>query len=183
MILNKKRQRLLIGLVGVWFIAIMAGLWWLLQARLTWFDAEERLQQQASSQDFEVRLEQLLKPASQSFSGAVFHIVDEDCRCNWRSQGHQASIQRQVKAAGGKNYWVSLQDYPQLAQMVPAAPAVIIYSKDAKLLYIGPYADGAFCSSSSSFVETLIPKVVTPRQPTQLGGWVNTLAKGCYCPT
>lgn len=120
-----------------------------------------------------------LKAQGHPVAGVAFHITSDGCTCNWRSFGHVSSIQRQVEAAGGRNVELVMSEFTDLKEYVPATPAVILFNEAEELIYLGPYADGAFCTTESSFVEGLIPSLsVSEPGP----GWVNTVAKGCYCP-
>lgn len=176
-----KRPVWLIVIVVAWFALIMLGLYWLLQSRLTWFDEQGLLHDRAAQPSFNLELARVLGVHRSSLASTVFHIIDADCHCNWRSQGHQSAIKRLVKRVNGYNQILTIQDHPELRQFIPATPAIVMYNEKSQLIYLGPYADGAFCNSRNSFVESLIPTVVGT--DTSLLGWVNTVAKGCYCPT
>lgn len=163
-----------------WFVIALAGLWWLIDARLVWFDSNGRLQHQASSPRFEPRLIQALKTHVADLESVVFHVRQEACRCNWRTQGHQSAISRRVAEQGGKNIVIDIDQNPALQRLIPATPAIIIFDAKEQLIYLGPYADGAFCNSQTSFVEQLIPLLTTSVNE-DAHGWVNMVAKGCYC--
>ena len=174
-------QRYGLGLLVVtWFTVILGGLWWLLEARLVWFDGQGQLQQQLSSSGYEQRLTTQLQQVEPNMRSTVFHVVAEGCACNWRTRGHQQSIMRSVSAQGGRNIRIDIDQYPQLKTLLPSTPAVIIFNASQQLVYLGPYADGAFCNTETSFVEQLLP-AVTSADSAAAGGWINTVAKGCYC--
>lgn len=64
------------------------------------------------------------------------------------------------------------------AERLPASPAVAIWDRDGNLAYVGPYSEGAVCTSANSFIEPVIEALLAGR-PLQSTG---TLAVGCYCP-
>lgn len=167
-------------LIVLWFGAVLTGLWWLLDARLVWFDADGQLQQQVSAADYEQQLAAELLHIAPDTQSAVFHIFAENCACNWRTRGHQQAIARSVSEQGGRNVAVDIDQYPELKALIPSTPAVIIFNANQQLVYLGPYADGAFCNAETSFVEQLLP-AITSEGSAATGGWINTVAKGCYC--
>lgn len=177
---KRRRQLALWLLIAVWFIAVLIGLWWLLDARLVWFDSQGRLQQQMSAPEYEQRLATQLQAISPQLETTVFHVFAENCACNWRTRGHQQVFSRSVTEYGGRNVAVDIDQFPQLKTLIPSTPAVIIFNARQQLVYIGPYADGAFCNSETSFVEQLLPELKST-DDAATGGWINTVARGCYC--
>ncbi|MDV6314855.1 DUF6436 domain-containing protein [Idiomarina sp. HP20-50] len=176
--LSKSRNRWLIVAVIVWFGLVLFGISYLLEQRLVWFDEQELLLELSNNESLERELVAELKHLGYEVPGRVFHITSQDCSCNWRSSGHIASVKRQVTESDGQNLIIDIDQVSSLKDFVPATPAIIMFNKSSKLIYIGPYADGAFCTTENSFVEELIPSVsVSSRAPK----WVNTVAKGCYC--
>lgn len=178
---GKRSPPWLLLLVVSWFAVILVGLWWLLDARLTWFDGSGRLQTRITDDAFVAQLKSQLRQHTEQLGGAVFHIDQEDCRCNWRTHGHQAQVKRQVSDNEGQNYQLDIDQVTALQDYIPATPAIIIFNQSEDLIYLGPYADGAFCNTETSFVEQLIPRV-SAHQSEQRSGWINLAAKGCYCP-
>lgn len=168
------------SLIVLWFAIVLTGLWWLIDARLVWFDSHGRLQQQVTDTNFEQRLARQVSAGVGDLTSAVVHVASNSCRCNWRTRGHQQAIVREVDALGGRNISIDIDQYPGLQRLIPATPAVIIFDQNSQLVYLGPYADGAFCSSATSFVEELIPAVRATERPRN-SGWINMVAKGCYC--
>ena len=168
------------SIIAVWFSIVLVGLWWLIDARLVWFDSNGRLQQQFSQANFEHQLNQRLQTIDADLSSTVIHVTDANCSCNWRTRGHQQAVDRLITQYHGRNVYVDITQHPELKPFIPATPAIIMFDNRAELMYLGPYADGAFCNSETSFVEHLNPAIST-NVKSQQGGWVNTVAKGCYC--
>ena len=63
-------------------------------------------------------------------------------------------------------------------ERIPASPAIAIWAADGKLAYAGPYSEGLVCSSSNSFVEPILNRLVAGEhvEPAPM------VAVGCYCP-
>ena len=63
------------------------------------------------------------------------------------------------------------------AESLPASPAVGIWDASGKLIYIGPYSEGAVCNSSNSFIEPILEAVLAGRKVNA----THSLAVGCFC--
>ncbi|MCK7458310.1 DUF6436 domain-containing protein [Idiomarina aminovorans] len=176
--LSKARARWLLVAVIAWFGLVLWGINYLLEQRLVWFDEQGQLLELSNNDKLEHELVQQLSHLGYSVSGQVFHIMSQDCSCNWRSSAHIAKVKRQITEADGQNLLIDIDQASSLKSFVPATPAIIMFNKSSELIYIGPYADGAFCNAESSFVEALIPSVSMSSKAPE---WVNTVAKGCYC--
>lgn len=169
-------------ILGVWLVACVASLYWFMGGQLRWFDPAGVLEQHASDPNFDKLLVAAVHDRLQveASGGSVVHIQDPGCHCNWRAQSHIDDITEQARQQGLQVAYLSLQHTDELKRWVPATPAIILLDSQGELAYIGPYAAGAFCSASSSFVESLLPQLVGTSSS---GGWVNTQSRGCYCPT
>lgn len=175
---RKARTRWLIIAVVSWFALVLFGISYFLEQRLVWFDGQGQLLELSNSEKLEPELVKVLSQQGYSLAGGVFHVTSSGCSCNWRSSGHISSVKRQVTDSGGENFIVDIDQFPTLKRFVPATPAIIMFNKSSELIYLGPYADGAFCTTESSFVEELIPSVSMISKAPK---WVNTVSKGCYC--
>ncbi|ASG65526.1 thioredoxin [Idiomarina piscisalsi] len=177
-LLNKGRPQWVVVTVFLWFAIALWGLSYLLEQRLVWFDSEGQLIEMSDSGDLGRSLKLALKNSGFHVEGSIFHISSQGCRCNWRSAGHIGKVKRQVTEFGGENYSIDVDQVVELKRFVPATPAVIMFNNSSELIYLGPYADGAFCTTNSSFVEELIPLVLMEGEAP---AWINAVAKGCYC--
>ncbi len=175
---GEARTRWLIVTIFAWFALVLWGLSYLLEQRLVWFDEKSQLLELGNNGELAQPLVTELVKKGFSVSGSVFHISSESCNCNWRSAGHTSSVKRQVTESGGRNYSIDIDQFNELKRFVPATPAIIMFNESSELIYLGPYADGAFCTAESSFVEALIPLVSMEEKAPE---WINTVAKGCYC--
>lgn len=175
---ERHRKLGLVFLVVGWLALVLWGLLYLLEKRLVWFDEQGLLLELNNSEHFEQELKSELMNAGLAVKKQVFHIRSASCSCNWRTSGHAATVKNKVTESGGTNTVVDISQNSGLKRFVPSTPAIIMFNKSSKLVYLGPYADGAFCTTGTSFVEELIPSV------SKLGkapGWLNSVAKGCYC--
>ncbi|MEX3985358.1 DUF6436 domain-containing protein [Paraburkholderia sp. EG287A] len=126
----------------------------------------------------------------------VVHFWDPDCNtCNENTYAHLNYL---ITMFGGENidfYSVrkpgthgqlpaflrgKLKPLPGIEGMerIPASPAIAIWAADGKLAYAGPYSAGLVCSSSNSFVEPILNRLVAGAhvEPAPM------VADGCYCP-
>lgn len=135
-------------------------------------------------------------PAELAGSGTirVVHLWDPPCPCNVGNQQHLAELVQRYAARGVSfHVWQKPGSHGQLpailaglqplrelpgAEHLPASPAVAIWDRDGNLAYVGPYSEGAVCTSANSFIEPVIEALLAGR-PLQSTG---TLAVGCYCP-
>ena len=177
-----KRLRKLVAIALCALLVVVALSTYLLYQPLTWFDKSGALQAQLTEGQVGKRLGQWLNKQGYPTESRVFHVMDATCACNWRTQAHKQVVMRRVTANEGTNVTLSLAELPGLKDWLPATPAVILFDADGELIYLGPYADGAFCNTESSFIEPLIDHVST-RVSDMDAGWINTVARGCYCPT
>ena len=135
-------------------------------------------------------------PAGLAGPGAirVVHLWDPPCPCNVGNQQHLAElVQRFADQGVSFHVWQkpgsrgqlpdtlkALQPVAELrgAERLPAWPAVAICDLDGKLAYVGPYSEGATCTSSNSFIEPVLEALLAGRPVHSTG----SLAVGCYCP-
>ena len=57
-------------------------------------------------------------------------------------------------------YW----PIPELWANWPGAPAIAIWDAEGQLAYVGPYSDGAHCTTDSSFVEPVVQALLAGRK-------------------
>lgn len=133
-------------------------------------------------------------PAELAGSGTirVVHLWDPPCPCNVGNQQHLAELLERFEGQASFHVWqkpgsrgrlpdslAALQPLAELpgAEQLPASPAVAIWDRDGTLAYVGPYSEGAVCTSANSFIEPVLEALLDGR-PLQSTG---TLAVGCYC--
>ena len=179
--LNKTRVKLTAIAVSA-LVLVIALSSYLLYQPLMWFDQSGQLQAQVAQGQVGERLGQWLRQKGYKTDSRVFHVMDTHCMCNWRTEAHKQVVKRKVNDSNGTNVELSLNELPMLRHFLPATPAVVIFDANSELVYLGPYADGAFCNTESSFIEPLIKRVGATDAPLD-SGWVNTVARGCYCPS
>lgn len=122
----------------------------------------------------------------------VVHLWDPPCPCNVGNQQHLAELLARFGDRVSFHVWQkpgsrghlpdtlkALQPLAELpgAEQLPASPAVAIWDQDGKLAYLGPYSEGATCTSANSFIEPVLEALLAGRPVRSTGG----LAVGCYC--
>lgn len=121
------------------------------------------------------------------------HFWDPGCPCNVGNQQHLEELLKrfagqpvefyEVRKPGSKGRLPpSLAALKPLANLegaaeLPASPAVGIWDRNGELVYIGPYSEGAVCSSDNSFVEPIVEAVLVGRTVRA----THSLAVACFC--
>ncbi|WP_370600268.1 DUF6436 domain-containing protein [Pseudomonas nitroreducens] len=182
------RRKTLIG----WLIAALclAGL----LSTYAWY--EKRYIRPFSQQPQLFSGDHLMLPAQLAGPGLIrlVHFWDPACPCNVGNQQHLAELIARFAPQGVDFYAVqkagshgqlpdtlkSMRPLPTLpgAEQLPATPAVAIWDAQGNLAYVGPYSEGAVCTSSNSFIEPILEALVQGRRVQA----THTLAVGCYCP-
>ncbi|RDK06924.1 thiol-disulfide isomerase [Cupriavidus lacunae] len=125
----------------------------------------------------------------------VVHFWDPDCTCNKETDAHLNYLIQMYRNANVDFYSVQKpRTHGQLAaflrgklkplakiegmQRLPATPSMAIWAANGKLAYAGPYSAGLVCSSTNSFVEPILDKLIAGQEVKPMG----MMAVGCYCP-
>ncbi|WP_454726703.1 MULTISPECIES: DUF6436 domain-containing protein [Cupriavidus] len=139
-----------------------------------------------------------LPPALAGATGRirVVHFWDPGCTtCNKETDAHLNYLIQMYRHAGIDFYSVQkpgthgalapflrgkLKPLAGIEGMerLPASPSMAIWAADGKLAYAGPYSAGLVCSSTNSFVEPILDRLVAGQRVTPQ----PMLAVGCYCP-
>ncbi|MFC3607621.1 DUF6436 domain-containing protein [Stutzerimonas tarimensis] len=139
--------------------------------------------------------EALKLPAELAGPGPVrlVHFWDPACPCNVGNQQHLAEMLLRYRDAPVAFYAVqrpgsrgklppplqaieTLTDFPG-SETLPASPAVALWDARGELVYLGPYSEGAVCTSDNSFVEPIIDALLAGRQVRA----TQALAVACFC--
>lgn len=170
----------------LWGGAMLAAFWWFEARYLRPFESERT---QLFSGD------NLALPAALAGDGPirVVHFWDPACPCNAGNQQHLSELVQRFDDRGVRFYALQkpgtrgrlpdqlagLQTLPALpgADSLPASPAVGIWDASGRLVYVGPYSEGAVCNSSNSFIEPILEAVLAGRQVNA----THSLAVGCFC--
>ena len=121
------------------------------------------------------------------------HVWDTGCPCNVGNQQHLEELLKRFAGQPVDFYEVrkpgSTGRLPQPlaalkplsappgSEQLPASPAVGIWDQSGELVYIGPYSEGAVCSSDNSFVEPILDAVLAGRKVRA----THSLAVACFC--
>ena len=126
----------------------------------------------------------------------VVHLYHEGCPCNRFTDPHLARL---VARYGGRNIeFVAAETRAQsvAAQPAPAGlrrlalpggalawldatPAALVFDAAGRLIYYGPYSDGARCGEGPGLVEHVLDHVLDRRTPVPQ----PRFAAGCFCGT
>jgi hypothetical protein len=112
----------------------------------------------------------------------VVHFVDPDCPCSRFSTPH---IQ-ELELAFSKNiefvdFLSSVETDERMQQfkaaVIPAGPAVAVFSQSGDLAYFGPYSSGAVCGEGDDLVAATLTSLDNNINPQ----WINQENVGCFC--
>lgn len=185
--MSRKRTLVILVLIAlVWGGAMLAAFRWFEARYLRTFEGEraELFSGDALS----------LPPALRGPGPVRFvHFWDPGCPCNVGNQQHLAELLSRYAGKEVRFYVVqkpgtqgrlpaqlsALEPMPALpgADQLPASPAVGIWDPQGELAYLGPYSEGAVCSSDNSFVEPIIEAVLAGRSVRAS----HSLAVACFC--
>ncbi|UPQ82723.1 DUF6436 domain-containing protein [Pseudomonas knackmussii] len=185
--MSVRNKYLLAALIALlWGGAMLAAFWWF-EARYLRPFATERAELFSG--------DNLALPGSLGGPGPVrvVHFWDPACPCNAGNQQHLADLLQRFGSQGVSFYALQkpgtqgrlpqqlsgLQTLTALrgSHSLPASPAVGIWDTSGRLVYVGPYSEGAVCNSSNSFIEPIIEAVLAGRKVTA----THSLAVGCFC--
>ncbi|MDA0427457.1 DUF6436 domain-containing protein [Stutzerimonas frequens] len=185
--MTSRRKYLIAALIALlWAGAMLAAFWWFEARYLRTFEGERA---ELFSGDA------LQLPAALQGPGPVrfVHFWDPGCPCNVGNQQHlQELLERfadqpvtfyEVRKPGSQGRLpqplASLKALEGVigAEQLPASPAVGIWDQHGELVYIGPYSEGAVCSSDNSFVEPILEAVLAGRKVRA----THSLAVACFC--
>lgn len=133
------------------------------------FDAQQQWQFDAAG----ISLQQLAIPVTQGWQ--VVHVLDKTCGCSRFASSHAKLFTEQYQLPQAQQEYRSAAQLAAAGFELPAVPAVLLFD-DGKLMYAGPYASGPLCSTSDSFLTSLIS-----RQVKLNGLWLNGESKACRC--
>ncbi len=182
-----RRKYLIAALIALlWGGVMLAAFWWFEARYLRTFEGER-------AELFSGEALQL--PAQLQGPGPVrfVHFWDPGCPCNVGNQQHLEELLKRfagrqvafyvVQKPGSKGQLpgqlAALQPLPELggASQLPASPAAGIWDAEGRLAYIGPYSEGAVCSSDNSFVEPVLDALLAGRAVRA----TQSLAVACFC--
>lgn len=182
-----RRHHLALGLIVLLGAgALLAAYQWFEARYLRTFDGER-------SELFSGEALQL--PAELQGPGPIrfVHFWDPGCPCNVGNQQHLEELLRRFANQPVKFFVVQkpgssgrlpptlaalqpLQELTGSAQL-PASPAVGIWDAQGNMAYLGPYSEGAVCSSDNSFVEPILEALLDGRTVRA----THSLAVACFC--
>ncbi len=185
--MSTRHKYLIAGLIVLlWASAMLAAFWWFEERYLRTFEGERAELFSGDS---------LQLPTTLQGPGPVrfVHFWDPGCPCNVGNQQHLQELLEnftgqpveffEVRKPGSTGrlpqQLAALKPLAGLtgSELLPASPAVAIWDRNGELAYIGPYSEGAVCSSDNSFVEPILEALLAGR-PVRA---THSLAVACFC--
>src|SRR5262245_59500456 len=103
----------------------------------------------------------------------VVNVSREGCACNRFTDSHVQQMTAQYRGRG-----VSFVRAPaNLPAWIRSTPAALVFDRDGRLIYFGPYSDTAFCGASGGRVERTLDQVLKGNTPRPQRAY----ARGCFC--
>ncbi|ROZ83051.1 thiol-disulfide isomerase [Pseudomonas neustonica] len=161
------RRGLTLLLLLIWLAVLVWAYWWFEARYVKSFERPAFFQGEAVSPPFAPGHVQ------------VVHVWQSGCPC---SAGHEAYVDEMTQrfaqqgvefARSGQRSTDGLTDglkvlpywpIPELWANWPGAPAIAIWDAEGQLAYVGPYSDGAHCTTDSSFVEPVVQALLAGRK-------------------
>jgi hypothetical protein len=195
-------QGLVIGLLSVWMVATLLGLWWFQQANLKHFISAEDDAQFYQPQAVEALLVPYLDqfPAAINGQQTLLHFWRPDCLCNRISQRHFSRLITNFNADELRIIIIahpmsSLEEIDDLQQLngerltiirakndllsLPSSPSLALINQNNKLGYFGAYGFGALCTQNNEEFLSSIVQQMSRDEP--LNTFSNVIGKGCFC--
>jgi hypothetical protein len=186
-----------------WFVIATGSIFGVGMTSQTPFDPTLQLAQQSMSLDYEQTLLASLPNSlpvtlldsvnatlpvndpGKSSPATLFHITQGSCFCEWLVREHRHNLAQWGELNNVTNIDVKLQDYPQLATVIPATPAIVAVDAWGKVIYVGPYSRGRGCFAGSGQVDEYLQRWVSLTEADKHSHQpiIETDASGCYCPS
>jgi hypothetical protein len=111
--------------------------------------------------------------ATTSPIATVVHVTRSGCDCNRYTDRHLAQIVAKYQSRG-----VSFVRQPGMApEWIASTPAALVFDRDGRLVYFGPYSDTAWCGAGSGQVERTLDAMLKGNAPRPQRAYV----RGCFC--
>jgi hypothetical protein len=189
------------ALLGTWLLAMACGFWFFELRQMRPFETNRSLLFDADTRarSAEAWLRGALPAAATPGAAAVatvVHVYTPGCACNRFTNPHlQKIVARyrprgvrfvalgvaQADAAAGNDVPMPMLalDRSQGLGWVEASPAALVFDAAGRLVYYGPYSDGARCGEGTGLVERALDALARGQSP-QLRPFFGG---GCFCTT
>ena len=176
---ERKPHALHFVLVALWLASVAYAGYYFTSQKLVEFDANLRLSEVAQQDiiEYVTRYEKKALITRESSRGVVYHFVDNTCRCNLYSQAHIDSLSNLASEVAYDVVTIELGDNVR-PFFLPSTPATLVLGADNELIYLGPYAQGAYCNEATGVVALSIENYLKGFN----ANLINNRAQGCYCP-
>ena len=172
-------KQLVYPLVVFWVIASVVALYFAQSGTLKEFDPRFTLLSWTDEESFDSQLASaLISDEESAGQWQLFHITQANCFCNLVSAPHRSSVNTLANELDVTNVEIDLNDSPDLRQLIPSTPAVVLINDKKELVYAGPYASGVQCAPGEGLIEPWLNKESADWKQ---GAAIVTDAQGCYC--
>lgn len=170
--MQKSKQKAVFTILFSWLCVVVIGFWFF------------SLQYLHSFQEYWVTFSGDLNLTNKA-NGQItmYHLIDKECPCTRFSLPHISQLQEKYQGVSHQFIYKDVvselegQFISNLREMIPASPAVVIFSRDGELSYFGPYSSGAVCGQGRDITEVIIQSLNQDVNPS----WINQEAVGCLC--
>jgi Domain of unknown function (DUF6436) len=161
---------------GIWFFELRLERPFVSAAHATLFESGAHAQ---TAEDWFRR--SLAGPEEQApvLQATVVHVYDAQCPCNRFSDPHLAKIEAAYRQRGVRFLRVERSSRIGAAarRWIESTPAALVFDARGKMVFFGPYSEGAACGATNGLVERVLDQVLSGRSPTP--GLV--ISAGCFC--
>ena len=196
--LNKKKEFpiwLAIVIIIIWLISTIYAFWWFQYkdmrgfANVNWEERFVKFKGQPLQKNLSKDIESLLS----NHKITVVNFINPSCGCNKFNYEHLNELKKSFnkdvqfislvknEVDGTLNQTQNLnilQAKYVSSDLIPASPAAAIFDKTGKMIYFGPFSDGAFCGQGNNLVEGKLTKLTNNQN---VEPWINMRGYGCFC--
>jgi len=108
-----------------------------------------------------------------SVVATVVHVTRSGCSCNRYTEPHLAQIVAKYQSRGVG--FVRAPNTPP--RWMASTPAALVFDRDGRLVYFGPYSDAAWCGAGGGQVERTLDAMLKGNAPRPQ----RTYVRGCFC--
>jgi len=146
--------------------------------QLSEFDPQGTLIHHSTDPGFDSKVTHIMQNYGVEASTLVHIVSERNCYCDTLAAPHQIQLLNKLGNPDYSTTTIALEQLPELAEILPSTPALIIIDSDYRLRYLGPYATGYGCFTGKDLVDEISQYATTPNY---IGGVIKSDAEGCFC--
>lgn len=163
--------------IFIWMMSSVIILLWLTEDKIKSFDPDDQMYSSLMSGKLERDMLSLVDKVTMNEGGLILHFIDDSCFCQDIASKHIHSVMRFAENEGYRNHIIRVDELPHVKEMLPSFPATAVINGNGKVVYVGAYSSGIFCSEGNGIVENFIRNGISLPKFTQ----ISSDAEGCYC--